>query len=82
MNQPRHSISRPSAATPRRLFPLVLLVLLLAGLAFYGRYWRQLRRYVRRTYATWTSGRLTGREKTPLLAGYSVHGIDVSAYQG
>jgi lysozyme len=60
----------------------MLVGLLLVGLAFYGRYWRQLNRYARRTYATLTADRLTGREKTPLLTGYSVHGIDVSSYQG
>jgi len=82
MNQPRRSVPRQRAATPRRLFPLTVLVLLLAGLAYYGRHWRQFNRYVRRTYASLTSSRLTGLEKSPLLAGYSVHGIDVSAYQG
>jgi len=81
MNQPR-STSRQRASTPRRLLPLALLVLLVAGLAYYVRHWRQLNRYVRRTYASLTSNRLTGREKTPLLSGYSVHGIDVSSYQG
>lgn len=82
MNQPRRSVPRQRASTPRHLLPLIALVLLLAGLAYYGRHWRQFNRYVRRTYATLTSSRLTGREKTPLLPGYSVHGIDVSAYQG
>ena len=48
----------------------------------YYRHQRQLNRYVRHTWATLTSRYLTGHEKTPLLAGYSVHGIDVSAYQG
>ncbi|MGY2130636.1 glycoside hydrolase family 25 protein [Hymenobacter sp. HD11105] len=85
MNQPRRSSSahRRRAAPKRRRLPLIILVgLLLVGLAFYGRYWRQLNRYARRTYATLTADRLTGREKTPLLTGYSVHGIDVSSYQG
>lgn len=87
MNQPR----RPSAAPRRRAalpsarpkLPLLLLAaVLVLSLMVYGRYWRQLHRYARRTYATLTAGQLTGREKTPLLTGYSVHGIDVSAYQG
>jgi lysozyme len=85
MNQPRRSSSahRRRAAPKRRRLPLIILaVLLFVGLAFYGRYWRQLNRYARRTYATLTADRLTGREKTPLLTGYSVHGIDVSSYQG
>jgi lysozyme len=60
----------------------VLLLLGLAGGFVYWRNQRQLNRYIRRAWATFTSGGLTGREKTPLLAGYSVHGIDVSAYQG
>ncbi|GAA3971521.1 hypothetical protein GCM10022407_16670 [Hymenobacter antarcticus] len=55
--------------------------LALAG-AYYLRHQVQLNRYARRAWATFTKGGLTGREKTPLLAGYSVHGIDVSAYQG
>ncbi|GAB3239082.1 hypothetical protein GCM10027346_32050 [Hymenobacter seoulensis] len=64
------------------MLPLALLVLLVGALVFYGKYQRQINRYVRRTYATLSSRYLTGREKTPLLTGYSVHGIDVSAYQG
>ena len=67
---------------PRRWVPAVLLVLVLGGGSYYLRHQRQLNRYFRRTWATLTTGRLTGHEKTPLLAGYSVHGIDVSAYQG
>ncbi|GAB3842753.1 hypothetical protein GCM10028821_51470 [Hymenobacter jeollabukensis] len=59
----------------------MLLILLGAGL-FYGHYRRQLHRYVRRAWATLSADYLTGREKTPLLDGYSVHGIDVSSYQG
>jgi lysozyme len=58
------------------------LLLLVASLVFYGQYRRQLHRHVRRAWASFASGRLTGREKTPLLAGYAVHGIDVSSYQG
>ena len=62
---------------------LVLLVLgLLLGGTYYARHQVQLNRYARRAWATLTKNGLTGREKTPLLAGYSVHGIDVSAYQG
>ncbi|WP_277230163.1 glycoside hydrolase family 25 protein [Hymenobacter sp. YC55] len=58
------------------------LLLLVASLVFYGYYRRQLHRHARRAWASFVSGHLTGREKTPLLAGYAVHGIDVSAYQG
>lgn len=62
---------------------LVLLVLgLLLGGTYYARHQVQLNRYARRAWVTLTKNGLTGREKTPLLAGYSVHGIDVSAYQG
>ncbi|RSK31225.1 glycoside hydrolase family 25 protein [Hymenobacter metallilatus] len=71
--------SRPSW---RRMLPLALVLLLLAGLLWYGRHQRQVNRYARRVYATLISRYLTGHEKTPLLEGYSVHGIDVSAYQG
>ena len=81
----------PRAATARCRAPrgpwlrgglaLLLVGLLLAG-AYYARHQVQLNRYARRAWATLTKGGLTGREKTPLLAGYSVHGIDVSAYQG
>lgn len=60
----------------------VLLIGLALGLAYYLRHRVQVNRYARRTWATLTKNGLTGREKTPLLAGYSVHGIDVSAYQG
>lgn len=83
--------SRPSSrkpATSRLGFPwgrwllTALLVLSLVGGFVYWRNQRQLNRYIRRAWATFTSGGLTGREKTPLLTGYSVHGIDVSAYQG
>ncbi|MBC8084742.1 MAG: glycoside hydrolase family 25 protein [Hymenobacter sp.] len=65
----------------RWLLAALLLGLLLGGY-YYQRHQRQLNRYIRRAWATFTSGGLTGREKTPLLTGYSVHGIDVSAYQG
>ena len=73
-------------AAPRRPWRQWVLAGLLLGLlgggAYYGRHQRQLNRYARRTWATLTWRYLTGRESTPLLAGYSVHGIDVSAYQG
>jgi lysozyme len=66
----------------RRWLLAGLLLGLLGGAAYYLRHQRQLNRYARRTWATLTTRYLTGRESTPLLAGYSVHGIDVSAYQG
>ena len=82
----------PPAATPvphpnpRRRWQRGLLAALglglLLGCAYYLRHQVQMNRYARRAWATFTKGGLTGREKTPLLAGYSVHGIDVSAYQG
>ncbi|TGD77855.1 glycoside hydrolase family 25 protein [Hymenobacter wooponensis] len=78
----RRPVIRRRAAAWRRPLLLALLVGLLGTAFFYGHYRRQINRYVRRAYATWRSGHLTGLEKTPLLAGYSVHGIDVSAYQG
>jgi lysozyme len=85
------SPSRPSSRKPSKShlgFPwgrwllTALLLLLLVGGFVYQRHQKQLNRYIRRAWATFTSHGLTGREKTPLLAGYSVHGIDVSAYQG
>lgn len=80
------TVSRRSRAGSRLLWRralfLAALALLVGGLVFYWRHQRQLHRYVRRTYASLISHQLTGREKTPLLAGYSVHGIDVSSYQG
>jgi len=85
----------PSAAAPatapvppprrgrwRRWVLAGLLLGLLGGATYYLRHQRQFNRYARRTWATLTTRYLTGRERTPLLAGYSVHGIDVSAYQG
>lgn len=73
----------PRPRQPWRRWALAgLLVGLLGVGAGYYRHQRQLNRYVRHTWATLTSRYLTGHEKTPLLAGYSVHGIDVSAYQG
>ena len=89
------SKSSPAAAAPRaaRRAPRrrgqgrgLLASGLLAGLlllaVYYLRHQVQLNRYARRAWATFTKRGLTGRERTPLLAGYSVHGIDVSAYQG
>ncbi len=74
---------RPRPARPwQRGLLLALALGLLLGLVYYRRHQVQLNRYARRAWATFTKGGLTGREKTPLLAGYSVHGIDVSAYQG
>ena len=60
----------------------LLLALLVLGGYYYVRHRVQVNRYARRAWATFTRNGLTGREKTPLLAGYSVHGIDVSSYQG
>ena len=66
----------------RRGAAVALLLALLLGAVYYLRHQVQLNRYARRAWATFTKDGLTGREKTPLLSGYSVHGIDVSAYQG
>ena len=76
-------LARASAPGPwrRALLALALAGVLLGG-TYYLRHQVQLNRYARRAWATFTKNGLTGREKTPLLAGYSVHGIDVSAYQG
>lgn len=71
----------PRGPWRRGLLAAALTGLLLAG-AYYVRHQVQLNRYARRAWATLTRRGLTGRERTPLLAGYSVHGIDVSAYQG
>jgi lysozyme len=65
----------------RGLLWLLLLAVLATGV-FYAFYRRQLNRYARRAWASLVAEHLTGREKTPLLDGYSVHGIDVSSYQG
>ena len=82
----QHTAASVSAPAPRRPWRRVLLAVLLAalllGAVYYQRHQVQLNRYARRAWATLTQGGLTGREKTPLLTGYSVHGIDVSAYQG
>jgi len=79
-------VLRQPPAAPRRPWRQWVLAGLLLGLlgggTYYLRHQRQLNRYARRTWATLTWRYLTGRESTPLLAGYSVHGIDVSAYQG
>ena len=56
-------------------------MLLVSGVVYWQRT-KQVNRYMRRAWATLTRDGLTGNEKTPLLGGYSVHGIDVSAYQG
>ncbi|HEX8427919.1 MAG TPA: glycoside hydrolase family 25 protein [Hymenobacter sp.] len=78
--------SRPAPpASPAPWRPVLRwmgLLLLVLTLVFYVQYRRQLHRHMRRTWASLISGHLTGREKTPLLAGYAVHGIDVSSYQG
>ena len=75
--------SQPAPRRPWRRWVLAGLLLgLLGGGTYYLRHQRQLNRYARHTWATLTWRYLTGRERTPLLAGYSVHGIDVSAYQG
>jgi len=66
----------------RRGLLAAVLAGLLLGVTYYVRHQVQVNRYARRAWATLTKNGLTGREKTPLLAGYSVHGIDVSAYQG
>jgi lysozyme len=81
-NPPKRSAAARRTAAWRRPLGLAALLLAVGLLLGYGHYRRQINRYVRRTYATLTLSRLTGREKTPLLNGYSVHGIDVSAYQG
>ncbi|WP_345074405.1 glycoside hydrolase family 25 protein [Hymenobacter fastidiosus] len=81
-NSPKRPAARRPFASWRRLLGLGALLLTVVLLIGYGRYRRQVNRYVRRAYATFTVGHLTGREKTPLLTGYSVHGIDVSSYQG
>lgn len=78
----RSAAPRRRARTERRWVWLAVVAGLALGVGLYARYYRQLHRYVRRAYATLTFGRLTGLEATPLLEGYSVHGIDVSAYQG
>ena len=72
----------PRPGGGRRWVLAGVLLVLLGGAVYYLRHQRQLNRYVRRSWSTLTTRYLTGRESTPLLAGYSVHGIDVSAYQG
>jgi lysozyme len=82
MNRPSRPTSRRRAPLWRRYLGLAVLALAVVSLAVYLRYQRQIHRYARRAYASFTLSSLTGREKTPLLAGYSIHGIDVSSYQG
>jgi lysozyme len=84
---PASAARRPAPRRPVRRGwgrPLLwaLLLTLLGGGAFYGYYRRQINRYARRAWAAYVAPSLTGREKTPLLDGYTVHGIDVSSYQG
>ncbi|NVO30608.1 glycoside hydrolase family 25 protein [Hymenobacter lapidiphilus] len=79
--------SRPSRPARRRKpgrrwVGWLLAALLLVALGLYSRYSAQINRYARRAYATLRTSSLTGQEKTPLRAGYAVHGIDVSSYQG
>ncbi|UOQ97843.1 glycoside hydrolase family 25 protein [Hymenobacter sp. 5317J-9] len=78
---PSASPRAPRRAWRRPLLAGLLLALVLSAI-YYRRHQVQVNRYARRAWATFTQNGLTGREKTPLLAGYSVHGIDVSAYQG
>ena len=74
---------RPPGRWPWAAWAVVALLLALwAGAWYYSRHRVQLNRYARRAWAALTQRGLTGREKTPLLGGYAVHGIDVSAYQG
>jgi len=73
---------RPGRPAWQRWALAALLLGLLGGGAYYARHARQTNRYLRRAWAALTTRHLTGHERTPLLAGYSVHGIDVSAYQG
>ncbi|KAA9332987.1 glycoside hydrolase family 25 protein [Hymenobacter busanensis] len=88
MTRPRRSTARSVPRRPprRSSWRAVLLVGLLLGLLIsslgYWHYRRQINRYARRAWATFTANSLTGHEKTPLLDGYTVHGIDVSYYQG
>lgn len=77
----RTPVARRRAGPARRWWLVGLLLLVLAG-GIYSQYRRQVNRYARRLYATLVHPHLTGSERTPLLDGYSVHGIDVSAYQG
>lgn len=78
----RRPAAPASSALWRPLLRWLGVLLLVATLVVYGQYRRQLHRHVRRAWASLVSGHLTGREKTPFLTGYAVHGIDVSSYQG
>ena len=85
LSAPRRRVAAPLPPSRRRWrtwAAVALLLALWAGGWYYSRHRVQLLRYARRAWASLTHDRLTGREKTPLLAGYAVHGIDVSAYQG
>ncbi|AII52085.1 hypothetical protein N008_08850 [Hymenobacter sp. APR13] len=81
-------MKRPASTPPRRRPSLppwlrwVVGLVLLGTLGFYLTHRRQINRHARLAWASLISRHLTGHEKTPLLDGYSVHGIDVSAYQG
>ncbi|WP_303309783.1 glycoside hydrolase family 25 protein [Hymenobacter sp. BT730] len=77
----RPPVTRRRTGTSRRWWVVLLLLLVLTG-GIYSQYRRQVNRYARRLYATLVTPHLTGSERTPFLDGYSVHGIDVSAYQG
>ncbi len=66
----------------RRWAWAALLLGLLGGGSYYARHARQASRYLRRAWVTLTAPSRSGHERTPLLAGYAVHGIDVSSYQG
>ncbi|MBC6699926.1 glycoside hydrolase family 25 protein [Hymenobacter sp. BT190] len=81
MKRPSTPISRRRLRLPIWLRWAVGLAVL-GALAFYLTHRRQVNRHVRLAWASLRSRHLTGREKTPMLDGYSVHGIDVSAYQG
>jgi lysozyme len=78
----RRSAPPVSSSPWRPALRWLALLLVVGSAAFYYHYQRQINRHARRAWASFVSGHLTGREKTPLLDGYAVHGIDVSAYQG
>ena len=82
MSPSRRPDSSRRARAGRRWAGVAAGMLLAGGVLLGLRYYRSLARYARRTYATLITPHLTGREATPLLAGYSVHGIDVSGLPG